>query len=533
MMPSFTHPTQSEMPTMMRSVRGPAQRAVPTIMPSFAVPAHKGAAGADFFDPTYGIHREGIVTVDLAVDPELRSTFCRRGRQRLRAIQASCQAMVRLDRSRGVMRVTGTEAAVEAVKRQLASLSGPRRAVSAPVWAELMRTRTMTENPQASVARLQAESGCRIHIERSRQEVRLFGPDESVALADRLLEGLAEGCTEESVSVGPGCHLNSPSLQALAQQCGITLRIEEGQISVLGLRDAVAPAVAELRKYASDPEAYQPPKGSTPAPKGYADGAWSPAEERLGAWCDEEDEDSGSPRGFMTSNMPPPAQPRAAKAHGDRAAAGPVQGGCCAASCEACPTCGAARFCVFCGAQTGRSERWQEVESVRTQQHGGHGQRHSRSMRNSQQSGSWDGGGAGNASVSGTPADAERANWLGQMQFMPYEGAGRVVAGSPGGSAGGRTGAAVPQGMVPVCFPANMAGSPTWEVHNGGRAGMSSSSTISAANSSMMQACMVPASMVQSMMGPPDNGNNSNNNNMAFCAMPAPYYMHDSGCLGA
>merc|ERR1719287_218482 len=94
-------------------------------------------------------------TVEIALDPELLATFCRRSRRRLRDVQASCQASVKLDRARGVLRVTGPESSIDAVRKQLAGLTGPRRDVTQAVWAELMRTRKMCNSLEATVARFQ------------------------------------------------------------------------------------------------------------------------------------------------------------------------------------------------------------------------------------------------------------------------------------------------------------------------------------------------------------------------------------------
>ena len=60
------------------------------------------------------------------------------------------------------------------------------------------------QHGNASTCRLgQEQSGCRVHIERQTHEVRLYGPDENLKVADRAPEGrkiercrmfLAESC---------------------------------------------------------------------------------------------------------------------------------------------------------------------------------------------------------------------------------------------------------------------------------------------------------------------------------------------------
>lgn len=38
------------------------------------------------------------------------------------------------------------------------------------------------------------ESGCRVHIERAMQEVRLYGPDESLKVAEKMLQEGSSDC---------------------------------------------------------------------------------------------------------------------------------------------------------------------------------------------------------------------------------------------------------------------------------------------------------------------------------------------------
>ncbi|CAE8649389.1 unnamed protein product [Polarella glacialis] len=203
-------------------------------------------------------HRESVKTVDVVLEADLLATFCRRGRRRLRDIQSSSQTVLKLDRCRGVLKVTGTDRAIMDVRRQLESLGGPRRPVQQAVWAELMRTRTLETTSRVSVAWLQQMSGCRVHIERTQQQVRLFGPKETVAVADRLLAELESGlCASVAVPVEDGHSLPSVSLQLLAHSCGITLQIAESEILVLGLVAAVEEAAEELSRFVQDPSNFQ------------------------------------------------------------------------------------------------------------------------------------------------------------------------------------------------------------------------------------------------------------------------------------
>jgi hypothetical protein len=65
-----------------------------------------------------------------------------------------------------------------------------RKAVSTSVWTELMRTRLEKEGPGALLAYIQAESECRIHIDREEVQVQIHGTKEAVAKSIKLLDAL-------------------------------------------------------------------------------------------------------------------------------------------------------------------------------------------------------------------------------------------------------------------------------------------------------------------------------------------------------
>jgi len=288
-------------------------------------------------------------TVELALDPELLATFCRRSRRRLRDVQASCQVSVKLDRTRGVLRVTGTEPSIQAVRRQLASLAGPRRNVPPAVWAELMRTRKMCNSDQATVARLQEASGCRIHIERSQQEVRLFGPGEAVAIADQLLAELATQCTEQAVRLPKDVALSSSALETLAHRCRITLRMEDGQIIVLGMAESVAEGAKQLTNYLADPTSFEPMSPEEALEYGNTSG--DEAEKGgIVVWDAPGAEKPAMPQNGTHQSMRSPHSVNRTNSQGsgsNSASSGKNRSGRC------CHSCGASRFCGSCGALTG------------------------------------------------------------------------------------------------------------------------------------------------------------------------------------
>ncbi|CAE8638389.1 unnamed protein product [Polarella glacialis] len=324
----------------------------------------------------------GVKTVDVVLEADLLATFCRRGRRRLRDIQSSSQTVLKLDRCRGVLKVTGTDRAIMDVRRQLESLGGPRRPVQQAVWAELLRTRTLETTSRVSVAWLQQMSGCRVHIERTQQEVRLFGPKETVAVADRLLAEIESGlCASIAVPVEDGHSLPSVSLQLLAHSCGITLQIAESEIFVLGLVAAVEEAAEELSRFVQDPSNFQLRREpdaacmASAAASASATAASSPSKHKgvkaksfapssVGSLmttgdfsggsshsADDESysENHGSAQGVVTRMLPPRSpKPPMQQQHSARTMLPDQNSGMACSTCGG-PDSGSGNFCIYCG----------------------------------------------------------------------------------------------------------------------------------------------------------------------------------------
>lgn len=142
------------------------------------------------------------------------------------------------------------------LRTQPASPKGLQKEVPPAVWSELMRTRFAAEDPQQALARVQLESGCRIHIDRHKNQVRIFGVHDCMQVAMHLLDELAADCIEEVVAL----HEDSLSderlteLDHLAQAHHVTIRVETAQLVVLGQRAAVAEAMQTLGKAFSQQE---------------------------------------------------------------------------------------------------------------------------------------------------------------------------------------------------------------------------------------------------------------------------------------
>merc|ERR1740138_722308 len=96
-------------------------------------------------------------SAEIPLSEDIFNALIRRRGRRLHAIQAGCQASLRIDRAKGILHVSAREpGGLQAVMAQLAVVSAPRKPVSGAVWAELMRTRMFeTNSPSATLSQLQ------------------------------------------------------------------------------------------------------------------------------------------------------------------------------------------------------------------------------------------------------------------------------------------------------------------------------------------------------------------------------------------
>mmetsp|Transcript_67335 Transcript_67335/g.130117 ORF Transcript_67335/g.130117 Transcript_67335/m.130117 type:complete len:446 (+) Transcript_67335:106-1443(+) len=293
------------------------------------------------------------------LDADVLSALCRRSRRRLRDIEARCQVTMKIDRLRCVLRTSGSEASIRAALRQIACMSGQRKSVAVAVWAELMRTRTIQQpgTSKATIARLQQQSGCRVHIERSRCEVRLFGVPDGIDMASRLIDELEDICTEEPVHAENVSQFPMSTLEAFARRGNVTLCIEEDSIIVRGLTDAAARTAEELRAYVANPQSYPPLHVAETFLQDAEHGG--EVNMHLGIVTTRTFSDSPAPQSTVpaksqSSNLPEnldwrqqQQQQQQQQQHKQQQK---QQKHVLLDGCSTCPTCGTPKFCVYCGA---------------------------------------------------------------------------------------------------------------------------------------------------------------------------------------
>jgi len=311
--------------------------------------------------------------VEIQLGEELLGLLSRRSRRRIHDIHESCNVRTKLDKMRGVLQVVGSESGIQAVRKQLESFSGPSKPVSTAVWAELMRTRMQSTTALITVATMQEETGCRVHIERSRCEVRLFGDAQGVRQASERIDELELHCVEACVPCYGCFKLPDEQLQKLAHDHRVSFFQEAHMISIYGLKDAVRKAVVSLQKAiglrVAEPTDVLSLEENWACPSGL-----SVAEENRDRAATEGSKSSQPLPSTVLPAVPPQAtlpQSKDTPDHLHVAAGQGAQEGargaveqqpflaqtnavhCRSGHLQCRPTCGAARFCTVCGVPLG------------------------------------------------------------------------------------------------------------------------------------------------------------------------------------
>mmetsp|Transcript_63137 Transcript_63137/g.150524 ORF Transcript_63137/g.150524 Transcript_63137/m.150524 type:complete len:216 (+) Transcript_63137:122-769(+) len=187
-------------------------------------------------------------TVEVVIDDLNVKKFSRRSKRRLRDLQRTSEVTMELNRLRGVLRIKGSRDNVSEVQSKLVDIGGFHRQVPVAMWAELLRTRMDSYDEEApmTLAWIQHHSGCRVHIERSKFEVRLFGSSEDLQRAVVLMDAVAKEAAQILVRC-PEAKLSEEVIQELGQAYGVTLQWQEEHVLVLGRRLAVLEAACQLK----------------------------------------------------------------------------------------------------------------------------------------------------------------------------------------------------------------------------------------------------------------------------------------------
>lgn len=188
-------------------------------------------------------------TVKIALEDPLLSGFHRRGRRKLREMEEDVpDCHLKFEKAGRCLTVSGNLETIEKVRYKVECMTGPRKKLSVPAWAELMRTR-MIEGPTSIVAEIQRATGCRLHIERGSTEVRLFGPHKAVQRADLALERLEGYCSETVVKIHHPDADPDWLVDISKEFCASFRLLENRNVWMMGFKTAVDLAIPSINLY--------------------------------------------------------------------------------------------------------------------------------------------------------------------------------------------------------------------------------------------------------------------------------------------
>jgi hypothetical protein len=190
-------------------------------------------------------HAFGTQSETVQLSSELRLVLTsRRGTRRLHTIEMKSGASLALDLTRDLLIISGTEHAIQVAKVEVECLHGVPVSVSAGLWAELMRCRE--QDSDGMLFSLQNATGMRIHVDRFRQEIRVYGRRSCMHKVYETVAELSTRCSEEIVTLPPW--MNEPAgLEMIAEKHAVTITVQEGIVVLRGFTTTVKKAAEEVR----------------------------------------------------------------------------------------------------------------------------------------------------------------------------------------------------------------------------------------------------------------------------------------------
>lgn len=170
----------------------------------------------------------------------------RRGSKRLNGIETQSGAKLCLDRVTGSLVITGSERSIRAAKQELEYFDGVTVPISAALWAEMMRSR-QDQDSDGMLLTLQQAVGCRIHVDRFQQEIRVYGPKKLLPQVHEALEALNQQCSLETIPLPPWIQVPTAIIENIAQEHRVSITAEEDAVVLLGLKAAVKFASVDIQ----------------------------------------------------------------------------------------------------------------------------------------------------------------------------------------------------------------------------------------------------------------------------------------------
>jgi len=190
---------------------------------------------------TSGIRQEVI-----QLSSELRLVLgSRRGSKRLQCIETQSCAKLCFDRATDSLVITGSEHSIRVAKQKLEYFDGVCVPISSALWAEMMRCRD--QDSDGMLFHFQQAVGCRVHVDRFRQELRVYGPRRLLPRVYETVEALNNQCSLETISLPPWIQVPTAVVENIAQEHGVTITAQEDAVVLLGLTAAVKLASVDMQ----------------------------------------------------------------------------------------------------------------------------------------------------------------------------------------------------------------------------------------------------------------------------------------------
>jgi far upstream element-binding protein len=190
---------------------------------------------------------EAVVTVDVG---SKGGTVIGRGGENIRKVQDESGARVEIEKGTGIVKISGSKAGVAKAQELIADLLDPKYDAKDFMDVGIAGVPLIVGKGGANIKRLQTESGAKIDIERGMTVVGIFGTDEAVAKARKMIETqLADSNYSETVecpasAIGAVIGKGGETIRSIQESSGARINVERDPPSVklIGSKETVTKA---------------------------------------------------------------------------------------------------------------------------------------------------------------------------------------------------------------------------------------------------------------------------------------------------
>lgn len=177
-------------------------------------------------------------------------TVIGRGGENIRMVQDESGARVEIEKGTGIVKISGSKAGVAKAQELIADLLDPKYDSKDFMDVGIAGVPLIVGKGGVNIKRLQTESGAKIDIERGMTVVGIFGTEEAVAKAKKMIQTqLADSTYSETVdcaagSIGAVIGKGGETIRSIQEESGARVNVERDPPSVklLGSKETVTKA---------------------------------------------------------------------------------------------------------------------------------------------------------------------------------------------------------------------------------------------------------------------------------------------------